>query len=260
VVGKVISGAFDAYAALFPVLIAVTAAVVVPYEAVLLALQLSAPDTDDARTGLLVVDGVASVLLVLPLVTVVAMRCGQARERGEAPRPWRALVEGLELLTVIAGTQLLVLLAIAFLPGLLILGGAAAGLPGLVLAGSVTLLASAIINGVRLALAVPVVLLENGPRFGSALRRSAELVRGAWRSTLLTLLALGGCALLIQLVATAAAAVAIASVAGEGGRTEDVAARLAAALSGILTLPFVALGSLALYRARSQAASGVAAP
>src|SRR5919107_1770965 len=95
VVRRVISTALDAYAALFPVLIGVTAAIVVPYEAVLLALQLGAPDTDDARTGLLVVDGAASFLLVLPLVTVVAMRAGQARERREAPQPWRALVEGL---------------------------------------------------------------------------------------------------------------------------------------------------------------------
>ena len=44
---------------------------------------------------------------ILPLVTVIAMRAGQARERGEPPRPWRALAEGSSCCRI-AGTQLLV--------------------------------------------------------------------------------------------------------------------------------------------------------
>jgi hypothetical protein len=251
VVRTVISRAFEAYRALFWILIGATALVVVPYEAALLALQLAAPDTEDASVGLQIIDSVASVLIVL--VTVVAVRAGQSRERGEAPRPRAALVEGLELLPAIAGTQLMVVLAIGLLPGLVILAGVALGFPGLIAAGLLALLVSAIANGVRLALAVPVVLLE-GPRYGSALRRSADLVRGRWRWTFLTLLALFGCALVVNVVVTGVAV----GIAGEGGRADDVAARISAMIGTVLVAPFLALGSLALYRALAATPSETA--
>jgi hypothetical protein len=243
VVRTVISRAFEAYRALFRTLVGTAAVVVVPYEAALLALQLSAPDTDSASAGLQIIDALASVLVVIPLVTVAAMRAGQLRERGEPPKPRAALVEGFELLPAIAGTQLLVVLAIALLPGLVILAGAALGFEGLIAAGLLALLVSAIANGVRLALAVPVVLLE-GPRYGAALRRSADLVRGRWRWTFLTLLALFGCALVVNVVVTGVAV----GITGPDGRAADVAARISAAISTVLVAPFLALGSLALYR------------
>ena len=80
-VGRVISGAFDVYGALFPLLIGVAAALVVPFQAVVLALQLAAPDREQARDGALLIHGLGTVLLILPLVTVVAIRAAEARER-----------------------------------------------------------------------------------------------------------------------------------------------------------------------------------
>jgi hypothetical protein len=79
VVGRVISGAFDVYGTAFPLLIGVAAALVVPFQGALMALQLAAPDTTDAQNGALVIGGLGTVLLILPLVTVVALRVAEAR-------------------------------------------------------------------------------------------------------------------------------------------------------------------------------------
>jgi hypothetical protein len=249
----VISGAFDAYSGLFGVLIGVAATVVVPYEAVLLALQLTADDTDEARIGLYVIDVIASLLVVLPLLVVVVTRAAQDRERGQRPRPWRALAEAAELLVPLAGTWLMLILAVAFLPGVVILAGLATGAPGIVLAGLIALAGSAVLNLVRLCLALPVFLIED-LRYGTALRRSAELVRGHWQHVFLTLLALGGCGLLLNLVATATAV----ATTGDDGRALAVAERTAAGASTILITPLIALGLLELYRVRTAAAGEAA--
>ena len=81
-VGRVITGAFDVYGALFPLLIGVSAALVAPFQAVVLALQLAATDEERAREGALLIHGLGTVLLILPLVTVVAIRAAEARDRG----------------------------------------------------------------------------------------------------------------------------------------------------------------------------------
>ena len=101
-----------------------------------------------------------------------------------------------------------------------------------------------------MCLALPVLLLE-GPRYGAAIRRSGELVRGAWLPTLLALLAIAGVSLLLELVAAATAAFTIADESRNG---EAVAERVAAALATILWAPFVALGALHIYRERIAAA------
>lgn len=251
-VGRVISGAFDVYGALFPLLIGVAAVLVLPFQAAVLALQLAAPDPEEARTGALVIGGLGTALLILPLITVVAVRAAEARERGSRVEPRAPLQEGLELLPAIAGTQLVVLLAVAALPGLVILIGASVGSPALVGGGFAALLVSAVVNGVRMSLALPVLLLE-GPRYGKAIRRSGELVRGAWLQTFLALLAVVGVIVLLEAIAAASAA---ATVSDRSDAGLAVAERAAAAIATILGAPFVALGTLHIYRERIAALSG----
>ena len=250
-VGRGITGAFDVYGALFPLLIGVSAALVAPFQAVVLALQLAATDEEQAREGALLIHGLGTVLLILPLITVVAIRAAEARDRGSRVDARGPLQEGLELLPAIFGTQLVVVLAIAALPVLVMLLGASLGSPALFGGGLAALLVSCVINGVRMGLALPVLLLE-GPRYGAAIRRSSELVRGAWLQTLRAVLAIAGVALLLELIAAAAAAFTISNESRTG---EVVAERLAAALATILWAPFVALGVLHIYRERIAAQS-----
>jgi hypothetical protein len=252
VVGRVISGAFDVYGTAFPLLIGVAAALVVPFQGALMALQLAAPDTTDAQNGALVIGGLGTVLLILPLVTVVALRVAEARERGTRLDPRTPLQEGVELLPAIFGTQLVVVLAIAALPGLVILLGASTGSDALVGGGFAALLVSAVVNGVRMCLALPVLLLE-GPRYATAIRRSAALVRGGWLPTFLSVLAVVGVVLLLEAIAVATAAVTIQS---KSEAAEVVAERVAAAITTILAAPFAALATLLIYRERVAAQAG----
>ncbi len=251
-VGRVISGAFDVYGAAFPLLIGVAAALVVPFQAVLMALQLAAPDAADAEDGALVIGGLGTVLLILPLITVVALRVAEARERGTRLQPRAPLQEGVELLPAIAGTQLVVVLAIAALPGLVILIGASVGSGPLVGGGFAALLVSAVVNGVRMCLALPVLLLE-GPRYAAAIRRSSALVRGAWLPTFLSLLAVVGVVLLLEVIAAASAA---ATVQSKSEAADVVAERAAMAITTILAAPFAALATLLIYRERVAAQAG----
>lgn len=240
-VGIVIRQALDLDRRLLGPLALATGLVFLPLAAALLALGLLVPPSARSDQGLMIIDAVGSVLLFTPLASLIAVRSAIALERDGAVAVRRHVGAAFSLLVPFVLTQLLALLVIAALPLALIGAGLALGVPLLTLLGSAMLLASGLVNGVRLAVATTATAVGDA-RLGPALRRSAALTRGRWLATLgalLAILAIGlGIALALSLVAAPF----------PDGAARDAATAVAGLLGNALTVPFVALAQYRLYR------------
>ena len=240
-VADVIREALALYRRLGLALAAVTALCFLPLAAAVLALGLAVPRSQQAEIGLAIVDAAGSVLLCTPLASLVAIRTAAACERDGAAGVARHIGGAFGDLPAYVLTQLLVLAVIAALPGALIAAGYAAGSPAVVFFGALLLLVSALVNGVRLAVATVAVAVGDA-RFGPALRRSAALSRGRWLVVLGTLLATGALALAVSFAVSAITAPVPAGIAA------DVASAVADVVANAVAVPFVALASYRLYR------------
>lgn len=158
---------------------AATLLIFLPFAAVLAVLELLAPDGADAEQGVAILDAVGSLLLFAPLASIITIRVAMRIERGEDARPAAEVMDAFGILPPYVVTQLLVLLVVVALPGAIIAAGFAADAPLLVSVGAGVLIASAIVNGVRLAVATVAVAVGDA-RYAVALRRSAQITRGRY--------------------------------------------------------------------------------
>jgi hypothetical protein len=239
---QVIREALDAYRRLFAPLTAATILIFLPFAAALLALELVATDSVATRQGLVIIDVVGSVLLFAPLAAITAIRCGRGLETGGPVSVRRQVGDAFGLLVPYVLTQLLVLLVVVALPAVLIGAGFVAGSPLLMTLGFGLLFGSVLVNGVRLTVATVAVAVGDA-RYGPALRRSAGLTRGSWPRVLGTLVA---ASLMAFAVTLGLSAIALPFPAGAA---QDVSAALAELIANGVSVPFVALASLRLYRA-----------
>jgi hypothetical protein len=206
--GEILDGAFTcirlyprATLGLSAIVVAVTQAIQLPLTWLLLR-DAAALDTEGLETGTVDNDEVikfvveaSAVALVSLAITFLALLVltgmltaiigkavlGQPAPIGEAwatIRPQLGRLVGLSLLT-----GLLVVLAFAagLVPGVLlaVAGGAPAGAVTLLVIGGLLGFVAAVYLYVTLSLGTPALVLEK-QRVGAALRRSRELVRGAW--------------------------------------------------------------------------------
>lgn len=238
-VRTVIREAFGLYRRLWRQLIPTTALIFLPYALVLLALTLLVPETTSTQQSLAILDAAGSLLLFAPLASIVSIRCGIAADRGDAPSVRPTLGEAFTLLPSYVGTQLLTLLVIAFLPGVLLLAGYTGNSQLLVAVGAGTLLASAILNGIRLSIAT-ILVATGDARFARALRGSAQLTRGRFWGVLGVVSLLGLISLAVGLVFSAAV------LGAPAGAIRAVLDAAAGVVVNAITLPLITLG---LYRA-----------
>jgi len=237
----VIREALALYAQL-AVRISIAAAVIfLPFAIGLLFLDLTVPESTRANQGLAIVDAVGSLLLFAPLVSILTIRLAFRRERDEPIKPLDELMDTFGLLPSYVITQLLAILVIIALPGILIAIGFATGSPLIVSAGVGTLLASVIINGIRLTLAtIPVV--TGDARFATALRRSSQLTKGRYWITLGTVAAATVVALAIALL------LSVITLAAPIGIARSSAEAVVGLITNAITIPLITLVLYRLYR------------
>lgn len=245
-VRSVLRETLDAYRGLARSLIPWTALIYLPFAIVLLALQLAVPDTEANRQSIAIVDIAGAVLLFQPLATILAIRTVRRREREEPIEMRRDLGDAFGLLVPFVFTQLLVLAIIALIPGLVMVAGFLLEAPLVVLIGLGMLLASAVINGVRMWLSTAIVVVEKA-RYTRAIRRSVGLSQGSFWGILGVIVALALIVLLISLVGNAIALV------GGTGTVGVLTSRIGSFLVTAISVPLVAIGIYRLYAARAAA-------
>jgi len=241
-VGSVIRGTFELYRRLAVPTAITTALIFTPFAVALLALELVVGTSERSQQGLAILDAVGSVLLFAPLAAIIAVRCAIALDEGRAAEPRREAGPALQLLSTYVLTQVLALLVIAGLPLILIGAGIAADSPTMIALGAGTLIASGLINGVRLGLAT-ILVVTGEAVFAKALRASAALTRGSYWATLGALVAITLIALLL-----AALLSTIAQAAPEGAARAVIETVVGIAVNAI-TVPFAAVGLYRLYGA-----------
>ena len=204
----------------------------------------AAPDAEQARRGAALIDG-AGHGPAHPARWSRSSRSAPRRRASAAPgADARApLQEGLELLPAIAGTQLVVVLAIAALPGLVILLGASLGSPALVGAASRRCWSRPSSTACACAWRCPcccwrarATAAPSGARPSSCAARGCRRCWPCWRWP--------ACSLLLELRRRGRRG-RVALIVDRERRGEAVAERVAAAIATILAAPFVALGTLA---------------
>jgi hypothetical protein len=245
-VRTVLRETLDVYRALALPLILWTAAIYLPFALVLLALQLSVPATDANLQSLAIVDIAGAVLLFQPLATILAIRTARRREHEEPIAMRSDLGAAFGLLVPFVFTQLLVLAIIALVPGAFIVAGLLLEAPLIALIGLGMLLASAVVNGVRMWLATAIVVVEKA-RYATAIRRSVNLSHGAFWSVLGVIVALALIVLLVSLIGNAI------TLVGGSGAVGAVTSRLGSLLVTAVSVPLVAIGAYRLYAARATA-------
>jgi len=248
-VGSVIRGTFELYRRIAVPAGLAAALVFAPFAAALLALELAVGSSTSSQQGLAILDAVGSVLLFAPLAAIIALRCAIAVDDGRAPAPRQEAGPALQLLATYVLTQLLALLVIAGLPLVLIGAGLAAGSPTMTAIGAGTLLASGLINGVRLGLAT-ILVVTGEAVYAKALRASAALTRGSYLATL-------GCLVAITLIALLLAAllstVALAAPVGAG---RAVIEGVVGVVVNAITVPFAVVGLYRTYGALRERRGG----
>jgi hypothetical protein len=237
-VRSVVAGTFSLYRRLAVRAGLAAALVFAPLAVALLALELAVGQSTQTQQGIAIIDAVGSVLLFAPLAAIIAIRCAIALDEGRTAEPRREAAAAFQLLPRYVLTQLLALVVIAGLPLLLIGAGIATGSQALTAIGAGTLLASGVINGVRLGLATVLVVTGDGA-YAQALRASARLVRGSFWGSLGTIVAITLIALVLALLLST---VAIAAPAGAGRAVIEAVVGVAV---NAVTVPFAAVG---LYR------------
>jgi hypothetical protein len=248
-VGSVIRGTFELYRRIAVPAGLAAALVFAPFAAALLALELAVGSSTSTQQGLAILDAVGSVLLFAPLAAIIALRCAIAVDDGRAPAPRQEAGPALQLLATYVLTQLLALLVIAGLPLVLIGAGIAANSPTMTALGAGTLLASGLINGVRLGLAT-ILVVTGEAVYVKALRASAALTRGSYWATL-------GCLVAITLIALLLAAllstVALAAPVGAG---RAVIESVVGVVVNAITVPFAVVGLYRTYGALRERRTG----
>ena len=224
-----------------------------PLALALLALELAAGQSAETQRGIAIIDAVGSVLLFAPLAAIIAIRCAIAIDEGRPVEPRREAGTAFQLLPRYVLTQLLALLVIAGLPLLLIGAGLATGSQALTAIGAGTLLASGVINGVRLGLATVLVVTGEGA-YAQALRVSARLVRGRFWGSLGAIVAITLIALALALLLST---IAIAAPAGAG---RAVIEAVVGVVVNAVTVPFAAVGLYRLVGALRERARDDAGP
>ncbi len=247
-VRQVIRETLSLYGRLFRQVVVASFLVFLPFTIALLVLELAVPDSSSAQQGLAIIDAVGSLLLFVPLASILIIRSAMSFEQtGEASTRREAGAAFGSLVPYVA-TQVLVLIVIVALPGALILAGYAAGSSTIMTMGIGVLIGSALLNGVRLTVAT-VAVVTGDAQGGTALRRSASLTRGNWLRTLGVVVLLSLLALLIAVVFSSA------GLAFPSGRLQDIATSVFGLIANALTVPIVALGSYRLYRVLQAQAS-----
>lgn len=220
---------------------AATLLIFLPFAAVLAVLELLAPDGADAEQGVAILDAVGSLLLFAPLASILTIRVALRVERGEDARPAAEVMDAFGILPAYVVTQLLVLLVVVGLPGAIIAAGFAADAPLLVSVGAGVLIASAIVNGVRLAVATVAVAVGDA-RYAVALRRSAQITRGRYWPVLGVLAITALIALAIALALTSV------SLAAPDGAGRVVVEAAVGVVANAITVPLVTVLAYRLYR------------
>jgi hypothetical protein len=244
VVRDVLSATLGDYRRLFRSLVPLTALIYVPFVLALLALQILVPETGSTRQNIAIIDVAGSVLLFQPLATIISIRAAQRLDQDESAVVRREIGPAFAILAPFVLTQLLVLAIIVLIPGLFIVGGLAFQAPLIALIGVGMLLASLVINGVRMWLTTAVVVVEDA-RYTSAIRRSVAITQGGFWVILLVIIALA----LLTLVITIAAALPSALL--EPGPALAVGERIGGLVAAALSVPLIALGAYRLYLART---------
>lgn len=240
-VRTVLSEGFELYRRIAVRAGAATLLIFLPFAAVLAVLELVAPDGANAEQGAAILDAVGSLLLFVPLASILSILLALRVERDEEPRPAAAIMDAFGILPAYVITQVLVLFVVFALPGAIIAVGFAADAPLLVSVGAGVLIASAIINGVRLAVATVAVAVGDA-RYAPALRRAAQISRGRYWSVLGVLAITGLIALSIALALTA---IPLAAPAGAGRVIADA---IVGVIANAVTVPLVAVLAYRLYR------------
>jgi hypothetical protein len=240
-VRSVISETLALYRGLFRPLTLATALIFLPFAIAMLALELAVADSPNTQQSIAIIEVVGSLLLFAPLASIVIIRSAMASEADESLTLRQALDDAFGLLPTYVITQLLVLLVIVALPGLLIVGGWISGSQLMLTIGLGTLLGSAILNGVRLAVAT-VAVVTGDSQMAPALRHSAQLTRGRYWSVL-------GVIVVFSLFAFAIALV-LSSIgfAAPAGTASSIAGAIISVVTNGLTVPLIALGTYRLYR------------
>ena len=245
-VRSVIREALDLYRGLFRPLVLVTGLIFLPLAAAMLALELAVADSQSMQQRIAIIEVVASLLLFVPLASIIAIRSAMASEKGEPLTLRQAADDAFELLPTYVITQLMVLLVIVALPGILIVGGWISGSQLMLTLGLGTLLGSAILNGVRLGVAT-VSVVTGDARMAPALRHSAQLTRGRYWSTL-------GVIVVFSLFAFAITiALSSLGLAAPEGTTQSIIGAIISVITNALTVPLIALGTYRLYRVLQDA-------
>ena len=207
----------------FWLLVALSAAVVVPVELIVegIGMEMLTSDYDSSPSlAEAAVPTVVQFLVISPIVTAICIYALHAIAGGERPRAAQVLVSGFEAFTPLFAAVLLAAIGIAV--GLLAL----------------------IVPGVFLAVRwyfVPQAVVIEGARAAGALRRSGDLVQGVWWRTF-------GLVLLVNVAVTIPGLVLLYPF-NEIARSTDRAAweMVGTAATTSVTAPFVALFATLLY-------------
>lgn len=183
-----------------------------------------------AASGTLLLAGVVTLLLT-PLIYGVAVHIAAVGYRAGEIDPMTSVRAAAQRYLPLLGTTILaglVPLVIFLTPLLLIIVGGVTGADALVIVGSIGFLVSlvlAVIAAIRLAVAIPALIIERrGPI--EALRRSNELVKGKTGLTFGTLLVVGIIVTIIGLVLMWPFGVAAGAVGGTPGAVIDAVGQI----------------------------------
>ena len=214
-----------------PTFLMISAAVVIPVEGAVLGLgleQLTSGYDKDSSTAELVIPVIVTFFVVTPLITATIIHALGRISKGERPRAFLSLQEGLETFTplflavVIAATGIGLGLLLLFVPGIYLL--------------------------VRWYF-VPQAVAVEGKEKVAALERSSELAQGNWWRIF-------GTILLANLIAAVPGIIILTPLAEAAEAADSAGVALAGSmLADIVVTPFVALLSTLLYydlRARRE--------
>lgn len=221
--GTLISDGLALYARHFGVFVTIAAAVVIPVEVIVSGIgleQITAPWDDEPALAEQLVPLAVQYLVTAPLITGMTIHALLRAAGGQAPGTRASIAAGLEVFAPI------------FLAVILAALGIAAGLFLL------------IIPGVYLAIRwffVAQAVVVDGRRGAEALRRSGELVSGAWWRVL-------GIAIVVNLIVVLPAALVGLPLSLAAESTDRAVFGLAGSiLAQMVTAPYIAIVSTLLF-------------
>lgn len=221
--GQLISDGLALYARHVGVFVTIAAAVVIPVEVIVSGIglgQITAPYDEDPPLAALVVPLAVEYLVTAPLITGMTIHALLRAASGQQPGTRASIAAGLEVFAPI------------FLAVILAAIGIAAGLFLLVLPG--------VYLAIRWFFVAQAVVVD-GRRGAEALRRSGELVSGAWWRVL-------GIAIVVNLIILVPAAIIdLPLVLAAEAADREVFALAGSILSQMVTAPYLAIVSTLLF-------------